>query len=101
MQFFTPGEKKTRPGVYMRIVNNGANARTQDVMPVQPQPPSGGDDPVVAGIVSVMDGVLSANGQALTLGAGSSEGGYTVVFGPTIAAAVLGETLVVTNPAGA
>lgn len=37
MEFFTPGEKKARPGVFVRIVNRGAD-RSEPAAIVEPTP---------------------------------------------------------------
>ena len=38
MEFFTPGEKKIRPGVFVRIVNRGVDVGDVAAMPVTPTP---------------------------------------------------------------
>lgn len=100
MAFYKLGERKYRPGVYMRFINRGAGSSEPAAMPDAPTP-TPPDPPVAVGLLAVANGVLISSGQALSLGSGNAADGYAVVFGADINAAVRGETLVVTNPAGA
>lgn len=46
MAFYTPGERKARPGVYLRIVNRGADS-SEPAAIVEPTPPPITPDPPV------------------------------------------------------
>lgn len=96
MAFYKLGERKYRPGVYMRFINRGAGSSEPAVMPDAPTP-TPPDPPVVVGLLAVANGVLISSNQALLLGSGSAADGYTVVLSANINAAVRGERLVVTN----
>ena len=71
MAFYTPGEQKKRPGVYLRIVNRGADS-SEPAAIVEPIPPvTPPDDPPVEtdGLMVSYDG---SSVVTLTLPAGST-----------------------------
>lgn len=57
MGFYNIGERKNRPGVYLRIVNRGADAaQAEAAAPVAPAPPELTDEMIVsyrAGVVTL------------------------------------------------
>lgn len=72
MEFFTPGEKKIRPGVYLRIVNRGADSGdvAAIVQPTPTPPPIPPDPPVETdGLMVSYDG---SSVVTLTLPEGST-----------------------------
>lgn len=57
MPFYKIGEKKNRPGVYLRFVNRGKDADTAAAAPPVPAPPELTDELIVeyrAGVVTLM-----------------------------------------------
>ena len=92
--FYNAGDRKVRPGVYARIVNNGVTMNTVNVTPPLPPSDSGSDDPVATVRLSVSsDGVLRATGKGFSLGSD----GHTVVFAADINAVVSGEMITVNH----
>ena len=73
MAFFTPGEQKVRPGVYLRIVNRGADSGDVASLPVTPTPTP---PPITPDPPADTDGLMvSYDGSGvvtLTLPAGST-----------------------------
>lgn len=96
MAFFKLGERKYRPGVYVRITDRGTDSSAPATMPDAPTP-TPPDPPAVVGLLEVANGVLISSAQALSLGSGSAADGYAIVFGADINATVQGERLVVAN----
>jgi len=90
--FFNTGERKKRPGVYFQIANIGRDAATLTI-PVKVPETGGGEESVSMKILVSTEGVMYAEGPALSLGSG----GYTVVIADAVNATADGETLVIKN----
>lgn len=87
--FLSGWNRKTRPGVYIRITNRGNDVSAPVVAPINPPAP-GGSETALQIIVSPK-GVMYAEGPALFLA------GSTVVIQDKVDAVVHGETLVIEN----
>lgn len=90
MAFFKPGERKYRPGVYIRIVNSGdyRTSTTPTYTPPQPSEP----EPEKMRIAVTPEGMMYAVGRAFSL---SSAG--AVVIEKEVDATVYGEKLAIKN----
>lgn len=95
MAFFSIGDRKKRPGVYVRITNIGKDAGmtifAQGHVPGTGDGAGGGS--VNMKILVSPEGVMYAEGPALSLGSG----GDTVVIADAVNATVDGEMLVIKN----
>ena len=70
--FYNTGEKKNRPGIYMRIVNRGADAaRAAAPVPVTPEPPELTDELIVAYSAGVVTLTLPQGSTVTYDGAGT------------------------------
>ena len=86
--FYRDGERRNRPGVYIKIVNIGIAANMYN----PPAPDTGDEEERVMLLVSE-EGVLYPVGPALSLGGD----GTTAIVSDAVNATVYGETLVVNN----
>lgn len=96
--FYREGERKNRPGVYIKIVNIGdfGIAATPYQPPYQPPTPAPAPDDSEEERVMLLvnaEGVLYPVGPALSLGGG----GVTAIVADAVNATVYGETIVVNN----
>lgn len=90
MALYNIWERKSRPGVHMRIVNRGA----QDTLPTQTSPV-----PLINAVLVTANGVMYNRGHVFSMEQ-LSDYGYILIFEQDtgVAAMVSGDTLDIQNP---
>lgn len=93
MAIYKDGERKNRPGVYMRFTDIGDPSKVREPTYKPEYPPEPEPEQELTFLGVTQEGMMYSIGQALTL----SDAGDTVAISQKIDATVYGTTMVIEN----